>query len=79
MKHNETDVDAWFASMPVARVGTIEKIVRPLTKLPAWIYYASEEERENCIVLSTYAAAVDYAERQFIRRKIDMIITVDCD
>jgi hypothetical protein len=59
------------------RIGTIEKVTRPVTKQPAWIYYT--EDRTNCDIFSSYAAAVDYAERQFLRGKIEGIMSVDCD
>jgi hypothetical protein len=68
-----------FMGVPVMRFGTIEKVTRLLTKEPAWIYYASEADRERCDIFSSYAAAVDYAERQVIRKRIDGIMSVDCD
>jgi hypothetical protein len=73
--------DNWetWQSVPVARVGTIEKVIRPITEQPAWIYYTTEADRTNCDIFSSHAAAIDHAERQFIRKRIDMLMSVNCD
>jgi hypothetical protein len=73
---NAHNSETWQVEATI-RIGTIEKVTRPVTKQPAWIYYT--EDRTNCDIFSSYAVAVDYAERQFFRGKIEGIMSVDCD